>query len=214
MQNKVHFITWGNHKATNEFQDIKHLVLVGVHQAPPSTIIAMIYGTRSKPMHALVSRIDTELMRMSRIIGDLSQAIGRGAVRQMTLNGDVPSGCTVDLIASSVGPMGFKNPLNTLQTMFPGATVKPWYPRIPTAKPSMDLLVVNAALSLLGDRCEVLVTSSEWANQAGYTTRTLQRSANKGVIFTLLNEHGVTARKQGQKWLLSKNVAAEQQKAA
>ncbi len=211
---KLHFVTWGAHKATNEFQHIKHVVLAGVHQAPPSTIIAMIYGTSSKPMHALVSRIDIELMRMSRIIGDLNQAIGRGAVRQMTPDGDVSRGCTVDLIASSVGPLGFKDPLNTLGTMFPGATVKAWYPTIPTAKPSMDRLVVDAALALLGDQCEVLVTSSEWADQAGYNARTLQRSANKGVIFTLLDEHGVTARKQGQKWLLSKNAEAAQLRAA
>lgn len=204
-ERRLHFITWGNHRATNAYQQKKHVILVGVLQAPLSAIISMVYGTSGKPMRATVSKIDVEIMRMSRMIGDINQAVGRGAVRQMTGDGDVPHGCTVDIIASSVGPLGFKEPLDTLKTMFPGALVKAWHPNIPNAKPSMDMLLVDAALSLLGDRREVLIASNDWASKAGYSTRTLQRRINKGLIFDLLAEHKIKVQKQGQKWLLQKD---------
>ena len=204
-ESKLRCLTWGNHRAKNEYQQIKHVILVGLLQAPLIAIIGMIYGTSGKPMHATVSKIDIEIMRMSRIIGDINQAVGRGAVRQMTAVGDVPHGCTVDIVASSVGPLGFKDPLDTLKTMFPGALVKAWHPNIPSAKPRMDMLLVEAAHTLLGDKSEVLVTSNDWAFRAGYTPRTLQRRINKGLIFGLLAEHKIKVEKQGQKWLLQKD---------
>jgi hypothetical protein len=132
----------------------------------------------------------------------------------MTADGDIPHGCTVDVIASSVGPLGFKEPLDTLKTMFPGSVVKVWHPNIPTAKPGMDMLLVDAAHSLLGDKCEVLVTSNDWAFKAGYTPRTLQRRINKGLIFDLLAEHKISAHKQGQKWLLQNGKELKQLQAA
>lgn len=213
-ENRVHFLTWGNHRATNEYQQIKHVILVGVLQAPPSAVIGMVYGTSGKPMHRTVNPMDIETMRMSRIIGDAVQAIGRGALRQMTADGDVPKGCTVDVIASSKGPMGFKEPLNTLATMFPGSTVKAWHPNVPAAKPNMDVLVADAALSILEGKSEVLVTSGDWATQAGYSVRTLQRVINRASIFSALREHDITAQKQGQKWLLRKVNDSEQLRAA
>jgi AraC-like DNA-binding protein len=213
-ESKLRFLTWGCHRATNEFQRFEHVILIGLLQAPLSAIIAMIYGTSGKRMDMTVSRIDIEIMRMSRIIGDAIQAIGRGAVRQMTAEGDVPHGCTVDLIASSVGPMGFKDPLNTLANMFPGATVKPWFPNIPAAKQSKDMLIADAARSLLGDKPEALITSGEWASQAGYSARTLQRGINKGVVKALLVAQGIIACKQGQKWLIQREDGAERLAAA
>jgi hypothetical protein len=201
-ETSIRFLTWGNHKATNEFQNIKHVVLVGVHQAPLSTIIALVYGTSKKPMRARVSASDVETMRMSRVMADLNQAIGRSAVRQMTPEGDVPEGCTVDLIASSWGPMGFKEPEETLKSMFPGATIKPWYPQISAAKPNREFVIVEAALSLLQRQTEVSISSGEWATQAGYSVRTLQRYLRTPSISDLLAARGFSLQKQGQKWVL------------
>src|SRR5262249_16466562 len=58
----VQFLTWGNHKATNDFKNIKHVVLVGLHQAPLSTIVALVYGTSRRSMRASVSASDIEIM--------------------------------------------------------------------------------------------------------------------------------------------------------
>jgi hypothetical protein len=197
----VRFLTWGTHKATNEFQNVRHVVLIGLHQAPLSTIIALVYGTSRRPMHARVSARDIEIMRMSRIVADLNQAIGRGAVRKMTPEGDVPEGCTVDLIASSWGPMGFKKPEETLKDMFPGLTIKPWYAQISAAEPS-KFVIVEAALSLLNGRQEGSISTGEWATEAGYSPRTLQRYLRTPAIADLLALRNVTLQKQGQKWVL------------
>jgi hypothetical protein len=201
-ETKVHCLTWGCHRATNEYQHIKHVVLVGLLQAPLSSIIAIAHGTSGKPMSATVSPMDIETLRMSRIISDTLQAVGRGAIREMTFGGDVPSGCTLDVIASSVGPMGFKEPVHTLATMFPGAKVKRWYPRVATAKRDMNRAIADAAHSLIGEGNEVLVTSGDWARKAGYRARTLQRSMNTGLVRSLLGEEGFTVRKQGGRWLI------------
>jgi hypothetical protein len=198
----IHFLTWGNHKATNDFQNIKHVVLVGVHQAPLATIIALVYGTSRRPIHNRVSANDIELMRMSRIVADLNQAIGRSAVRKMTPEGDVPQGCTVDLIASSWGPMGFKDPEETLKSMFRGLTIKSWYPQISAAEPSREFVIVEAARSLLNGRPEAAISTGEWATEAGYSPRTLQRYLRTPAIADLLAARGIGLQKQGQKWVL------------
>lgn len=201
----LRFRHYGLHVATNDFQDIKHVILVGIYQAPRSAIIAMVYGTSSKPMHAKISPTDLELMRMSRIVGDLNQAIGRGATRKM-IDGDIPTGCTVDIIGSSWGPMGFKDPLGTLSQMFPGAKVEEWYPRIPSVKPTAKITTVDAALELLGGLSEALVTTGEWAAKSGYDKRTLQRVMKSGEIVGLLGARGIAAEKCGARWLLKRKA--------
>src|SRR5260221_2213372 len=101
---RLHFMTWGSHKATNEYCDVRHLIVVGVHQAPLSAIIGLVHGTLEVPMTAKVSHVDVQLMRMSEIRSDLLQAVGRGASRNM-INGDGPRGCSLHLIARSQGPV-------------------------------------------------------------------------------------------------------------
>src|ERR1700730_17102400 len=125
-------------------------------------------------------------MRMSRIAGDLNQAIGRGATRKM-IDGDVPEGCTVDIVGSSWGPMGFKKPLDTLEEMFPGAKVEEWYPQAPSTKSNSNMTTADIARELLGDQSEAVVTTGEWAAKAGYSPRTLQRIMNSSGIVGVLS---------------------------
>jgi hypothetical protein len=187
---RLHFKHWGDHKWTNEFKDVKHIIAVGVHQAPLSKIIGMVYGMSRKPMHATVNPSAIELMRMSQIVADLNQGIGRGATRQF-INEDVPEGCTVDIIASSWGPMRFANPIATLQRMFPDATVKQWLPNVSTTKPANEAPVIEAAITLLGTSPCIEVTDKEWGKAAGVAGRTVRRRLNEGLA-ELLADRGLT----------------------
>src|SRR5262249_4662192 len=162
--------SWGHHKATNAYRDVRHIVIVGLHQAPLSAIIGMVHGTLNVPMDRRVSSIDVDLMRMSEMRSDLLQAIGRGATRNM-IAGDVPSGCSVDIIASSRGPMGFSDPFETLAEMFPGARIEPWEP---TGAPCSTDAAVAAACAILGDAQEAMTTMKELAFLSGYAERTLK----------------------------------------
>jgi hypothetical protein len=186
----LRFITWGQHKATNDYQDIKHVIIIGVHQAPLPTIIGLVHGTLKIPMTAKVRSIDVELMRMSEIRSDLLQAIGRGASRNM-VNGDVPPGCTVDIIASSKGPMGFTNAKAELRQMFPSATVVPWEPK--GKANGKEHIGVEAAMQLLGQGEAITVTGAQWADKAGYKNpRTVRRWMNEGSLVKELTAQGIT----------------------
>jgi hypothetical protein len=152
-----------------------------------------------------VSPADLEIMRMSQIIGDMNQAIGRGATRKM-VDGDVPEGCTVDIIGSSWGPMGFREPLVTLRSMFPGAKIEEWYPEIPSTKPDALVTTADAARELLGDQPKALCTTGEWSAKAGYSPRTLQRRMNSGEVLRILCARGIEVEKCGGRWLLKRSA--------
>jgi hypothetical protein len=191
-EDRVADLHYGLHKATNEYRKIKHAVLVGVPQAPLTVIKSMVYGTKKEPMHADVSAADMETYRMSRIIGDINQAVGRTAIREMTPEGDVPIGCTIDIIASSWGPLGFKYPYGTLRKMFPGATIVPWEPRAAQSKRvKYKEPLIDAIVGLVGDKAEVTTTSEALGRMVGVTRRTVQRRLNNGELPAQLKKRGI-----------------------
>lgn len=183
---RLRFLTWGMHTATNEYKDVKHVILVGLLQLPPKDIIAMVYGTQHKAMHMPRSDKDVQTMRISQMIGDLNQAVGRGAVRYMTADGDVPPGCTLDIIASSHGAMGFNNPIGVLRNMFKHANVQKWWPKViqtfkPIGQTSADIWMSKAADQMLGQQqpC-MMTTAAKWAKVAGVGLNTVLRRVKAG----------------------------------
>jgi len=102
--------------------------------------------------------------------------------------------------------MGFKDPIGTLAEMFPGASVEEWYPSIPSIRPNGKILTVDAAVELLGNQSETLVTTDDWAAKAGYSPRTLQRIMNSGEIERLLGAHGIELEKRGGRWSLKRTA--------
>ena len=186
----LRFLTWGRHRWTNEHREVKHVILAGLLNVPPPEITAMLYGASGKPMNARLNPTDFDLMRMAQVKGDVLQAIGRGASREMTSEGDVPGGCTVEIIASSWGPMGFREPLKELAEMFPGARIEPWHPRI-AGKPDKETTVAEAAVRLLRDQSEVVVSTAQWAAEAASSASTIQRHVRSGRVLDLLRERGI-----------------------
>jgi hypothetical protein len=188
----LRFVTWGHHKATNDFQDIKHLIIVGVHQVPKSNIIGLVHGAQRLPMTEIASPSAVEEMRMSEMRSDLLQAIGRGASRNMTPECDVPPGCTVDLIASSRGPMGFSNAKAVLREMFPSATVVEWERPAETSAKDLHPTATEGALELLGLESTIVVTRAHLAKAAGCSPRTIQKWLNAGTLAKALSAKGMS----------------------
>jgi len=191
---RLHFRSWGRHKATNNCKDVKHVIVVGVLNVPMETIIGLVYGISELPMHASVSDPDIEAMRMSQVIGDLNQAVGRGATREM-IDHDVPEGTTLDIIASSHGGMPFRNPMATLKAMFPGASIKKWLPldRDPRRADVIerDAGLIEGAMGLLGDAPSVKVIDAVWAKAAGVNASTLRSRLKAGVLVAQLAARGI-----------------------
>jgi hypothetical protein len=182
---RLKFLTWGRHKATNEYKDVKHVIVVGLLQLPRNEILSQVYGSQGKSMHMPVEDRDVEEARMSQMIGDLNQAAGRGSLRYMTSDGDVPPGCTLDIIASSHRPMGFTNPIAVLRSMFKQADVQKWFPKAtqtmkPIGRTSADIFLTRAMERMLGEQPCVQTTAAQWAKQADVGLNTVRRRIAAG----------------------------------
>lgn len=122
---RIRFTTWGLHTATNQFNAIKHVVEVGVLQAPLSVTEAMLRAAGK--MSAVTDLADKQVhcARLGEAAHHIFQAAGRGSVRFM--EGDqCPEGCTLWTIFCTKGPMTIPRAL--LPHCFPGAKIVDWKP--------------------------------------------------------------------------------------
>ena len=118
-------ITWGWHTASNDFKNIKHVVVLGLLQYNAAANEAHWRAAARTPAIDDVKWEEVEALRQGEIAHHLFQGVGRGAVRK-TINGDVPEGCTLWVVFSTVGNMAIKQ--RVLETCFPGATIRTWKP--------------------------------------------------------------------------------------
>lgn len=125
-EDRLSFITWGKHMASNEFGDIRHVAVVGLLQYPQAVNNAYYRAAMGASAQTKVTIEEINKLRLGEIAHHLFQGVGRGATRR-TVEGDVPPGCALWVIFST-----YKNamwvPLETLHKVFPGATVKRWEP--------------------------------------------------------------------------------------
>jgi hypothetical protein len=181
------FLTWGLHKATNKFGDIKHVVAIGVQQAPLYEITAMARGVARVPPHKPISSKTVGEVRETEILHTLFQGVGRSAVRK-TIDGDVPEGCHLWLIASTRGHMPF--PLTRLAEWFPEASVVDWTPiRIPL-KPS-EAAIVEAVEVCLESGTEGTVSVQVLSDGAGVSWNTVLRRLRLGIVQKELERRGI-----------------------
>jgi hypothetical protein len=180
------FLTWGMHKATNDFRHVKHVVAVGVMQAPLYEITALARGVGRVPVHRPIDRQKVEEVRQSEILHTLFQGVGRSAVRK-TVNGDVPEGCHLWLIASPRGHMHF--PRERLPEWFPGSHVEDWDPfpcKLRGGRHKTDARppFVDALLAKRAEPC-IRVTDFE-----GFDPQQAQRFLNEEDIKSCLRSRG------------------------
>ena len=124
----AHFLTWGLHTATNKYKDIKHVVVLGVLQAPLAHYAALERGAGNVPWDVPFDRQRIETVRQSEIAHELFQAVSRSAVRK-TVEGDCPAHCQVWIACSTTHQLGF--PRSLFATTFPGAAIVEWEPLAP-----------------------------------------------------------------------------------
>lgn len=122
---RLRFVTWGRHMASNAFADIRHVVAIGMLQYPPPVIEATWRAANGTPIEKDVTSEEFEATRLGEVKHHLFQAVGRGAVRRC-VDGDVPEGCKLWVIYSTHGRMQI--PRTLLGEVFPGATVEAWEP--------------------------------------------------------------------------------------
>lgn len=118
---QLYFLTWGRHRATNEFRDIPVVTLAGVLSKPQSVLEAIHRAAAEYPpadgqvaLETLLSYEEAELS------DDLCQAAGRGTMRKTDLLDPryCPSGSRLNILAS-----GYTKVPKIIETVWPDATI-------------------------------------------------------------------------------------------
>lgn len=118
---RLHFTTWGRHKATNRYSHITNVILAGTLFLRQSQ-----YEARKRLSAALtpddhVSSQELALFQLGEQADDILQALCRAAVRLS--DGDTCPPCDAYIIAS--GRSGIET---ALPVIFPDCVVEPWQP--------------------------------------------------------------------------------------
>ncbi|WP_293780408.1 hypothetical protein [Sphingosinicella sp.] len=135
---RLHFRHWGLHKATNEFRDIKHVMVIGLMHYRESDYRAIYRAASGTKACAPIDKNDIGHLKRSEHQDHLLQAICRSNVRNVDEDGKCG-----DAVAYIIG----KGTVNKgmLEETFPGCTVNTW-------EPVTKLLTGNAAKLIDGLR--------------------------------------------------------------
>lgn len=156
---RVHFVTWGQHTATNDFKDCKHVILAGVLQYSTSGYEAIGRGAkRIIPFRQLLDT-DHRKIRLGEIAHNILQAACRGMVRKSDGN-KCPEGCSLWIIYSAHHATGV--PRELLTKVFPGATVKDWISK------ARKKNTIDRAIEWIAKQDDRLLTANEVADAIGY----------------------------------------------
>ena len=105
---RIKYLTWGRHTATNEYSDIKHVVLAGVLQYPAAQIEAM--GRSAKKMGNEEAFSDDDFLQTR--YGEVAQHILQAATRvRKSVNGGCYPGCHLYAIFSARKSVGIPKEL-------------------------------------------------------------------------------------------------------
>lgn len=132
----VSFLHWGRHYGTNEYRQVKRMVVIGAHQARDTMDLALYAAASGVDVELLAGDEGLALSRV-RMKQNLLQAFSRGHLRE-GVNGQCGE-CVIYFVAPpSIGPE------QLVRDTFPGCQVEEWHPFDPVltgqAKAVFDVL--------------------------------------------------------------------------
>jgi hypothetical protein len=186
----ISFLHYGCHTATNNFQNTKHVIVVGLLQYSDPEYHALWRAAKGVSVHVPALKDEVATLRLGTIKTHLLQAVGRSAVRKM-VDGDVPEGCHLWIVFSSWATgKGGVSPEILLDT-FPRTKLCRWQPLPEKLRPGAER-VVNAASAALAEQEEVEVCLRDLAAQAGLTWAPTQGHLRKPNVLRELCRRGIT----------------------
>ena len=195
-EDRLSFITWGKHMASNEFANIRHVAVVGLLQYSQAVNAAYYRAAFGASADREVSNEEINDLRMGEIAHHLFQGVGRGAVRK-AVDGDVPAGCVLWIVFSTYKHTMWVPP-DVLSHVFPGATVETWEPlgvelKGGNLKSNDRPLLVEKLMARLGDQetvrfevrdLEDSELSYQWAARLMKDPAVRQAIATRGVVLS------------------------------
>lgn len=119
---KVRTITWGQHMAVNDYQDVPNVILAGTLFMRESHYVALTHLVQDRPTApGLVSNDDIRRTRIGEHANHVLQALCRGRVRK--LNGTQCLPMDAYIVAASASGIP-----DVLPGIFPGCQVTDWSP--------------------------------------------------------------------------------------
>lgn len=183
------WLTWGMHTATNEFAHVEHVVLVGLLQYPSAANENLVRACASNMHVSTPVNIDAlEAMRNGEIDHHILQAVSRGATRR-TVDGDVPPGCTLTCLFSSLGVKGVQP--QRLGKLFPRATLMTSEAVRSSRGDANRRLLVRALMRRIGRDLRVTFYTEELLETVPFSRITAQRLARNPKVTEMLAEYGV-----------------------
>lgn len=118
---QVHFLTWGDHHATNQFVKVSNVILAGTLFFPESTYEVRARAAAALPAEDELTPSDLREVKLGEYAHGILQALCRGSVRVCVGDGCAPMDAYVIAAANTGIP-------EHLPKMFPGCKVEPWEP--------------------------------------------------------------------------------------
>jgi hypothetical protein len=187
---RLRFLTWGRHTATNEYQDIKHVIVAGLLQYGDPEYQALWRAAGRVPVEVPALKDEIEKLRLGEIKHNLFQAVGRGAVRH-AIEGDVPEGCHLWVVFSAWATGKGGVPPSILTETFPGTKLCRWQP-IPEKLRRGAEQIVTTSVEALGEQAEATVCLRDLGDQAGLGWTETQRQLREQKVLRELCRRGIT----------------------
>jgi hypothetical protein len=178
---RVRAINWGQHKATNDFNEYENVILLGAGYYRQEDYVAMLVAASGEALDADDDRKGWTTVRRGELESNLIQAIGRVNVRNV-IGGVCGKANAYLVLPKSVDPRGL------LGSAFPGATILDWGLR----KPELTGLAKKVAAKLVAMlRLAPRVTKKEIREPLGMSSQQLTPIWKKPLFVAYLREHGV-----------------------
>ncbi|MHA6690557.1 hypothetical protein [Devosia sp. A449] len=177
------FCTWGQHTATNDYADCRHIILASILQYPTSHTEALGRSAKRLLAEDGYSADEYGLMALGEVAHNLLQAANRGAIRRLT--GDsCPAGCHLYATFS-----GRHIPRGLLNHVFPDATVLDWTPvhKVTGNQARLAQLIEDEATSEWHD-----VPKATLRNRLGVSKQALSKLINDRLVGYLNTERGIS----------------------
>jgi len=150
----LHSLTWGMHHGTNLYRGCDRVILAGLFYTPRSHYEGLVYAASGiAPDRRQATSRDIEQMQLAELLHDIYQAACRGKVRSGS-----SQECQLYLMASRKSGVR-----RALPGLFPGCTVKDWFPPAATRLPPRVQSALNEIETALNSGGPVAFTKVQKA---------------------------------------------------
>lgn len=186
---KVHYVAYGQHKATNLYQTCKYIFVTAILQYPTAQYETFGLGSKGQDFRERLTPEELQEIRMGEIAYHTYQAVCRGYIRSL-IGDSCPEGVHIYFIFWSDLKTGGV-PVDFLDDVFPDHTRVPWEP-VTTPKPNKLMRQLIDYLKREGDRSNLRLQKKDIVRDLNLSTPTLTRLLNSDAktLFELMRDRG------------------------